>query len=243
MLIRSSDLLVATSRGIAAEFGKAGALKAKELPNAADADAFMAALGQPCPDDLSAIPHPRIGYTGVISIKVDLPLIAEISEKRPDWHWVLVGLIRLSAHLESDIGQMVRQAYDLCLSRPNVHFLGNKPPSEVPRYAAHMDISTMCYHAEGGWWDVSYPLKVHEYLAVGKPVVSSRLPRVESEFASVIDFAEGTDDWIRAIETGLTAGGKGTPEERQGYAAKNTWDHRVDNLESWLIEMTMRNDG
>ena len=94
----------------------------------------------------------------------------------------------------------------------------------------------MCYRTEGGWWVAGYPLKMHEYLAGGGPIISSDLSAVRP-FSQVIDIAHTPDEWTAAIERALTSGGVGTPEQRRAVAHENTWDQRVDQLEEWLLKM------
>jgi hypothetical protein len=95
----------------------------------------------------------------------------------------------------------------------------------------------MCYRTDGeGWWKSIYPLKLHEYLASGKPVISAPLASVQP-FAHVVEIANSVADWISAIEHALSHGGLASPGERLAVANKNTWDLRVDQLEQWLGEM------
>ena len=72
----------------------------------------------------------------------------------------------------------------------------------------------------------SSPLKLYEYLAAGKPVVSTPLPLM-SHLENVVAFAADADEWIAAIEFALQGNGKGTVAERQRIAGENTWDQRV----------------
>lgn len=235
-LVERADLVIATTRGVADALPEPGPAKARELLNAADAEAFIAAADSPCPDDLARIPTPRIGYTGRVSLKVDLPLVAAIARERPDWHWVFVGPVVLPRAESLDRGGEIATAYAGCTSLPNVHFLGEKDYRALPAYVAHMDANVMCYRRDPGWWEVAYPLKLHEYLASGKPVVSVRLPRVES-LTHVIEMVDASSDWIMALERALSGRGAGTPDERRAMSLRNTWEERVDCLEGWLEEV------
>ena len=92
----------------------------------------------------------------------------------------------------------------------------------------------MCYRSvSGGWWTAIYPLKLHEYLASGKPVVGTNLD-VLQEFQSVVAIAETAEDWLRALSAAVDAGGTGTKHERQNVALQNSWDSRVEVLVGWL---------
>jgi glycosyltransferase involved in cell wall biosynthesis len=115
-----------------------------------------------------------------------------------------------------------------------VHFLGSKPHTDVPRYLQNVDVNVMCYRtSEGGWWTDIYPLKLHEYLAVGKPVVASDIDAVR-EFSAVVAIAATTKDWIAALTKAIEGTGVGNVAERQLVAGMNSWDERVDTLERWF---------
>jgi len=87
--------------------------------------------------------------------------------------------------------------------------------------------------SDEGWWEDAYPLKFHEYLAAGKPVVSTRVASI-AHFAGVAEFVVGVDAWIDGLTRAIARGGVGTATERRAVARANDWDARVDTLESWL---------
>ena len=237
-LVARANLLLATSPGVARQLSNGGALRARYLPNGALAESIMDQAQCPCPSDLSSIPQPRIGYVGSVNIKVDLLLVAEIARRRPDWHWVFIGPV-LNSRFEGFPGYAEFQAgLAACGQLENIHFLGAKPYYLLPSYTTHMDVNTMCYRrVSGGWWTAIYPLKLHEYLAAGKPVVGTTLD-VLQEFRSVIAIAETAEEWLRALSAAVDAGGMGTKHERQSVAIQNSWDCRVEVLVGWLKDVT-----
>jgi glycosyltransferase involved in cell wall biosynthesis len=237
-LIACADLLLASSAGMAAALPDGGSRKARLIPNAADAKLYMDAREEPCPAELLAIPSPRIGYAGSINLKVDLSLVADIARQRPDWHWVLLGPISDFACGEFPAYREYEEGYAACRTLQNVHFVGSKSGRETARYAAHMDVNTMCYRTTpGGWWTAIYPLKLHEYLAAGRPIVAADLETL-LPFSAVVAIAHSTEEWIAAIEDALNNGGVGTAETRQAVAMANTWDHRIEALTRWLTRPT-----
>jgi len=226
-LIERADVVVASSRRVAASLS--GGKRVQLLPNGVDFNAFANTV-LPCPDDLALIPHPRIAYVGFLNDKVDFQLIYEIARLQPSWHWVLVGPEVGLHNFSAENGEYLTR----CRALKNVHCLGKKPHTEVPRYVQHMDVNTMCYRTTpGGWWTDVYPLKLHEYLAAGKPTVASPIDSVR-EFAHVVAIGESVNDWICAISQAIQTGGVGSREERQRVAAENSWDRRLDTLEEWL---------
>jgi O-antigen/teichoic acid export membrane protein/glycosyltransferase involved in cell wall biosynthesis len=236
-LVARANLLLASSPGIARQLPNGGAQRARSLPNGALVQSIMDLAQCPCPSDLSSITHPRIGYVGSINIKVDLLLVAEIARRRPDWHWVLIGPVMSHRH-EGFPGYAEFQAgLAACAQLENVHFLGAKPYYLLPSYTTHMDVNTMCYrNVSGGWWTAIYPLKLHEYLAAGKPIVGTNL-EVLQEFRSVVAIAETAEEWLRALSVAVHAGGMGTKHERQSVAAQNSWDSRGKVLVGWLEDV------
>lgn len=232
-LLRAADLVTAASESIALRLREKVARDVKVLPNGVDFDAFdfQAAGTSPIPPDLAAIPGPRLGYVGSLHPQVDYGLVAALAESRPQWNFVLIGgspAVR-DARAEGEI--------ERCRRLPNVRFLGEKHRDEVPRYLWNMDVNLMLYRvSDRTWIKAGYPLKLHEYLAAGRPVVSADLPAVR-EFASVVRIATDFGDWLRGIEEALLAGGVGTSLQRRAVAARNSWDARVASLDDWLVSL------
>jgi glycosyltransferase involved in cell wall biosynthesis len=176
----------------------------------------------PEPDDLRTIPHPRIGYVGHLKNVLDWPLLLELSTVHPQWSFVFVGPKR--PHPEID--ELVKKMDAL----PNVHFLGGKPTEILGAYPQHFDVCLMPYRLDD-YTKYVYPLKMHEYLASGRPVVSSGIRSVE-DFRHVVSIAASREEWSRAIEQALSAE-QNTPDlraERQSVAHQFDWEplaHKV----------------
>lgn len=198
------------------------------MNNGVDYDAFAQAHQRTVPKDLTPIPYPRIGYAGTINRKVDLGLIKDLVARRSEWHVVVIGTLENLTRSQEKLWNDLRD-------QQNFHYLGPKSKDDVPAYVAHMDVNLMCYRVDTrDWWGLGYPLKMHEYLAVGKPVVSAALREV-IPYKSVVDVVKErrVTAWERAIEHAL-AGGVGTRHARQALAAQNSWDSRLDQIEALL---------
>jgi glycosyltransferase involved in cell wall biosynthesis len=235
-LVRTADLVVASSQTVADALREMGRKDVVALPNAADSGAFEAGPRQPCPPDLAGIPRPRIGYTGNLNRKVDFGAIAAVAAARPDWHWVLVGPVATggSGAPESDPENGV--GFRQCRALPNVHFLGPKPHGELPAYTGHVDVNTICYRMDTGWWNAASPLKLHEYLATGLPVVSVDLPGLR-EFGDIVHRVSRPEGWLEALEAALGDVAPAAAERRRRVARANSWDMRVDQYEALLLAM------
>ena len=229
-LARTADLVVASSDAMADGLRAKGALTVQVLPNGADVPAFQRAVSPqvPEPDDLKAIPRPRIGWAGSLHPYVDCLMIAELAQRHPDWQFVMVGAPSPQADATAEAARAV------CRSLHKIHFFGGKPANIVPLYSAKMDVNILCYLLQPNTWIGSIsPLKLHEYLACGHPVISADLPAVYP-FLDVVRVASGTDDWELAIAQALAGTAPGTPGQRQEVAAANSWDCRVETLTVWL---------
>jgi glycosyltransferase involved in cell wall biosynthesis len=176
----------------------------------------------PEPEDLRGIPHPRIGYLGYLKAQLDWPLLLELSALHPEWSFIFVGPKRPHLQMYEAIDQMSR--------RPNVHFLGGKPTEQLGGYGQHFDACIMPYLLDD-YTKYVYPLKLHEYLATGQPVVSSRMYSVE-EFSPVVAIADTQEQWSKSIRHGLSEQ-ENSPErraQRQMVARSYDWDTLVHKI-------------
>jgi glycosyltransferase involved in cell wall biosynthesis len=190
------------------------------LPMGVDYQKFSTPL--PEPDDLRAIPYPRIGYMGHLKKMLDWPLLLDLSTAHPEWSFVFVG--PKGPHPEID--EMLEKMSRL----PNVHFLGGKPSKSLGAYPQHFDVCLMPYVIDD-YTRYVYPLKMHEYLAGGRPVVSSPIRSVE-DFKHVIALARNREQWSRSIEAALSPA-ENTSEQRarrQRVASDYDWDGLVAKI-------------
>ena len=194
---------------------KKGALNPNttRVPNGVDYAAF--ATPSPEPADLAGIPHPRIGYAGWLKRQLDWTLLRTLAERHPTWSFVFVGPRK--AHVEID--EPMRALERL----PNVHFLGRKSVAALAHYPQHFDVCVMPY-ALDGYTRYIYPLKLHEYLASGRPVVGSPVPALEM-FADVVALPRDAQEWSHALAEALTPGlnGAAVRAARQRVAAAHDW--------------------
>jgi UDP-galactopyranose mutase len=143
------------------------------------------------PPDQSAIPHPRIGFYGVIDERLDTALLAQLAALRPEWHIVLVGPV---AKVDP---KMLPKA-------PNIYYLGGKQYEELPAYLAGWDVALMPFARNDATRFIS-PTKTPEYLAGGKPVVSTPITDVVRHYgrAKGVRIAESAPAFVKAIEDAL----------------------------------------
>ncbi len=196
------------------------------VTNGVDYDAFAADVAEPA--DLAAISHPRIGYVGRLKSQLDWETLSAIATRRPDWSLVLVGPI---GHMGDKA-----EAKDRVMALPNVHYLGNRSVREIPAYTRHMDVCLLCY-ALTDYTRYIFPLKLHEYLAAGRPVVGSDI-RTLRDFPGVVRIAHDVDQWIAHIEAALSPGERSSSqvESRRRVARAFDWNVLTETIAATLCE-------
>jgi len=189
-------------------------------PNGVDYAAFSRPSCEP--EDLKPIAHPRVAYCGGLKQVLDWPLLLELTSQHPEWSFVFVGSVRPHAEVPEYMRQLA--------SRQNVFFLGSKTTEQLGAYLQHFDLCLMPY-VRNDYTKYIYPLKLHEYLASGCPVVSSPIRTVQ-DFLQVVLPASSPEEWSRMIERGLSAQ-ENTAErraQRQRVARTYDWDGLVENI-------------
>jgi hypothetical protein len=222
-LIRKVDQVFVSSRGL---LDKKGHLNPNTLfvPNGVDYAAYTHPW--PEPEDLRAIPHPRIAYVGLIKKQLNLELMDALARRHPSWSFVFVG----PRKHQDEVGTLIQRLADL----PNVHFLGEKPVSALPSYTQHIDVCTLCYNVDD-YTKFIYPLKLHESLASGRPCVGAPIQTLR-EFASVLDVANSVEEWSEAISAALGPApcSETRVAARRAVAREHDWDRLVHHIAAAL---------
>ncbi|MEO8306256.1 MAG: hypothetical protein ABI724_19255 [Betaproteobacteria bacterium] len=232
-LIERADRIFAITPGVASGLGEAAAGKTVIVPNGADTEAYQNGRLSAVPAELAGIPRPRIAYAGTLNEKIDFELIMRLARARPNIQWLLIGPI----HGERQMSTRTRALLAECRGQANVHFLGVKHYRDLPAYCAHVDANAMFYRTDGdGWWRDIYPLKLHECLATGRPLLSSDVPSIRP-FADVVALCRSDSEWLRAVDAAVAGHDEGSAAARIAVAHANSWDRRVDQIEAALEEL------
>ncbi len=196
------------------------------VPNGVDFAAYSTPQAEPT--DLRPIPHPRIGYVGTIKTQLDFSLLLSLAKRHREWSWVFVGPL---GFLGDDASLC-----DALFRLDNVFYLGAKPIPSLPAYTQHLDACLLSY-VRNDYTKYIYPLKLHEYLAAGRPVVGTRLPALE-EFQNVVRLCESEEQWSAAIAESLAAEARGATQEerRRQIAARHDWGLLVARIARSLCE-------
>ena len=224
-LIRKVDQVFVASRGLLARKGGINP-HTDFIPNGVDFRAYAT----PCPEppELALIPRPRVGYTGVLKSRLDWPLLDRLTAARSDCSFVFVGPIQREAATLAAVNELSR--------RPNVHFLGFKPPQALAAYPQHFDVCVMPYRLDH-YTNQIYPLKLHEYLAGGQPTVATPIATLTA-FAEVVTLARGAPAWLDAIEMALAPAATSSERRarRQSVAQDYDWELIVYTIARTMAE-------
>ena len=191
-------------------------------PHGVDVALFRQALDADTevPAAVRDLPRPVIGYIGSIHEWVDLDLLAWLAAERPQWSFLMVG------HAATDVSAL--------RAMPNVRFVGPQPYAELGRWSKAIDVA-LIPQRRNRWIANANPLKLREYLAAGRPVVSVRNPEIE-KFSRWVRIADDGASFLAAIEASLLDRGLDAAEERVAAVAGQTWEHRVDSVVATLLE-------
>lgn len=181
------------------------------------------------PADQADIPHPRLGFYGVIDERMDIELLRGMAEARPDWHLVIIGPI-----VKIDPETLPRH--------PNIHYLGGKSYQELPAYLAGWDVALLPFAINESTRFIS-PTKTPEYLAAGKPVVSTPIRDVIRPYGQegLVRIASTATEFVAAAEAAMNENieASGWLKEVDAFLAQNSWDRTWGQMIQ-LIESVIR---
>jgi glycosyltransferase involved in cell wall biosynthesis len=227
-LLERVDLVVAVSRALC-DRARAAGRAVEWLPNATDLagrcdDALAGA------DPLAGIPRPRLGYVGQLANRLDYALLDAVARAEPGWSLVLVGPV-----WSSD-----RASVDALARRPNVHLLGPREHAELPRILPRLDVCLLP-HTVDALTDTMDPIKLYDYLAAGRPIVSTPVAGT-ARLGDAIAVAATPDAFIQSVRRALEKPDEGA-ERRRSLAASNSWDRRAEELLGHLRAAWKRKHG
>lgn len=217
ILMQKSDLIICNSPAF-----KTKALKFNKnsyyIGNGCGLDVYDRKHSGQLPKEIQNIKGPIIGYVGALnSLRLDLALILEIVELRVDWSFVFIG--------PNDQKFESSKLYQL----PNVHYLGKIHNDKVPSYIDSFDI---CLNPQlvNEITDGNFPLKIVEYLALGKPTVATATTTMKEIFNEFTYLASSSEEYIRLIELALREDSSNLKEKRRLFARQFGWDVIAKNL-------------
>lgn len=192
------------------------------FPSSVDQKHFAkASNGISVPADLVNLPAPVVGYFGVIDERIDLALLNEIALLKPDVSFVMIGPL---AKISSE--ELPRQQ--------NIHYLGMKEYKELPAYLKGFTIAIMPFALNDATKYIS-PTKTLEYMAAGKPIISTAIKDVVRDYSYCVNIIATATDFAAAIDTILADAPDVFMEFEYRQILKNTsWDSTAEKMKALI---------
>jgi UDP-galactopyranose mutase len=181
------------------------------------------------PKDQADIPHPRLGFFGVIDERFDIDLLDQVAKQRPDWHFVIIGPV-----VKIDPESLPKHA--------NIHYLGGKKYDELPHYLAGWDIALLLFARNDSTRFIS-PTKTPEYLAAGKPVISTSIRDVVRPYGELklVDICDTPGEFISAAEKILASPARSEWLSRvDAFLKEISWDKTWGQMSNLITEVIER---
>jgi UDP-galactopyranose mutase len=176
------------------------------------------------PADQQAINRPRLGYYGVIDERIDIGLLGEAATLRPDWQFIMIGpVIKIS---EEDLPR-----------RENIHYLGGKNYQELPAYLSGWDVALMPFALNESTKYIS-PTKTPEYLAAGRPVVSTPIRDVVRPYGELglVHIAETAEAFVAACDKALREDSGERLKRADEFLSQTSWDKTWTQMANLIDE-------
>ncbi len=190
------------------------------FPSSIDKSHFVKArTNKVQPEDQKNISNPKLGFYGVIDERFDIELIREIADARPTWQFMLIGPV-------------VKINRDHLPKNANIHYLGQKNYEQLPQYLSGWDVALIPFMLNDSTKFIS-PTKTPEYLAAGKPVVSTAIRDVINPYATnkLVHIGATAEDFIEAIEYELAnKNDKKWLAKVDAFLSKNSWDNTCASM-------------
>ncbi|HPB29910.1 MAG TPA: glycosyltransferase [Candidatus Sumerlaeota bacterium] len=197
------------------------------FPSGVEYEHFLRAAGAetPVPGDICDIPGPILGYFGAVDERLDFTLLDRVCEVRPDWSVVLIGPL---------VG-MNRCPVD----RPNFHHLGPRKYADLPGYLKAFDVCMMPFVISELTLHIS-PTKTPEYLAGGKPVISTPIPDVVADYSDVVSIAGNAEEFIEKTRLLLESPPPDLHVRIRRKAETKSWQYIADRMREHVIALDVK---
>jgi glycosyltransferase involved in cell wall biosynthesis len=199
------------------------------FPSSVDVPHFAQARERmPEPADQAPIGRPRLGFFGVLDERLDLDLVSAVTTARPDWQVVMVGPV-------------AKIAPDDLPSAPNLHYLGPKTYAQLPAYIAGWDVALLPFALNDSTRFIS-PTKTPEYLAAGRPVVSTPIKDVVRPYgeSGLVQIADSPSAFIAAIDRALAEDTAARQQQADELLARMSWDQTWQQMAALIDEHAAR---
>ncbi|NQT22806.1 MAG: glycosyltransferase, partial [Candidatus Omnitrophica bacterium] len=219
-VIRSADLVFTTSRKL---FKKCQAINKRtySFPFGVSIENYNIAREKmlDAPGEMHAIKRPIVGYIGGIHKWIDFGLLRKMALQSKDISFVLIGPKQVDLSPIIDI--------------PNIYILGKKNKQDLPAYVKFFDAGIIPYR-KTAYTENVYPTKINEYLAMGKPVISTKIPEVvefdRAHSGGIVYLIEGENDFSLLLSNIISQNNEETVRKRIALANSNSWSVKLENM-------------
>jgi UDP-galactopyranose mutase len=199
------------------------------FPSSIDRDHFMQArtFAGSEPTDQKDIPHPRFGFFGVVDERFDIELLSNVASAKPEWNFVIIGPV-----VKIDPATLPQLS--------NIHYLGPKAYNDLPSYIAGWDVALLLFARNEATRFIS-PTKTPEYLAAGKPVVSTSIRDVVRPYGKngLVGIADTQHEFIKACEKALNGLAPDWAERVDSFLAGTSWDSTWNQMSSLIDDVLL----
>jgi glycosyltransferase involved in cell wall biosynthesis len=198
------------------------------FPSSVDYDHFVKAKnGIESPRDIQHISTPIVGYFGVIDERIDLKLLEDTALKCPNVSFVMIG--PLAKIEDNELPKL-----------DNIHYLGMKTYQELPNYLKHFDIAMMPFALNEATKFIS-PTKTLEYMASGKPIISTKITDVVRDYQHCVHLIDSSEDFTSGIQDLIKHQNQSTLEkDYQEILTKTSWNHTVEHMKGLMKKLAKK---
>jgi glycosyltransferase involved in cell wall biosynthesis len=173
------------------------------------------------PPDIDFMNRPILGWFGVVDERVDYAMVGAMAKLRPAWSFAMVGPV-------------VKVDPNLLPHSPNLYWLGGRDYQQLPNYCRAFDINMMCFAMNSATQFIN-PTKALEYMATGKPIISTPVRDVVRQWSDVVRLAQTAEEFVAAAEEALRAGPSDSRVKRGIELAKRSaWEATVERMQGLI---------
>lgn len=227
-LVKRADIVFATAPGLVDRLKRLNE-HTFYTPNVGDYERFIKTKNfkDALPADLGSIPRPRIGFTGAVDeYKFDSKLVRKLCEDFPSYSFIIIGPLALKDK-EASLKEIGLDGLD------NVYYLGTKKFEDMPKYYAGFDAAIIPYQLNDYTVGGCFPVKFHETLAAGVPVIVTDMPAYKP-FADVCYISKSYNEFSQNVRRALEEDNEKLADARRKVAKENNWEGKVAKMLSLI---------
>jgi glycosyltransferase involved in cell wall biosynthesis len=174
------------------------------------------------PPDIDFMSRPILGWFGVVDERVDYAMVGEMARMRPDWSFAMVGPV-------------VKVDPNLLPHAPNLYWMGGRDYQQLPNYCAAFDICMMPFAMNASTQYIN-PTKGLEYMATGKPIISTPVKDVVRQWSEIVHIVRNADEFVATVENWLRNPDRARIDRGLELAKKCSWESTVQSMQKLIKE-------